>query len=78
MSEPFGGSRVLVTGGRGFIGRHVVDALEERGDHVVVAVHPDDPDPGGIRVDLSDRDAVVDVARGVDAIRTVGRAIARE
>jgi nucleoside-diphosphate-sugar epimerase len=35
-------SEVLVTGGNGFVGRHVVAALQQRGDHVRVLALPDE------------------------------------
>ncbi|MCZ7530284.1 MAG: NAD-dependent epimerase/dehydratase family protein [Acidimicrobiia bacterium] len=71
--------RVLVTGGSGFIGSHIVDALMERGFDVRVldVLHPaahDGPpadqrtDVDVRRVDLRDRDAVIDALGGVDAV----------
>lgn len=52
------GSRVLVTGGSGFIGRHVVAALAQDGAHVRVIdlqPHPD-PDVEIVQGDLADPD----------------------
>jgi dTDP-L-rhamnose 4-epimerase len=71
--------RVLVTGGAGFIGSHVVAALAGRGDDVVVldallpAVHPPGPPdlPAGVRLvvgDVRDRSTVDGALAGVDAV----------
>jgi dTDP-L-rhamnose 4-epimerase len=71
--------RVLVTGGLGFVGSHVVDALAERGDEVVVldALHPsaharmpDHVHPAAeVHVAaLDDTDSVAGALRGVDAV----------
>jgi GDP-4-dehydro-6-deoxy-D-mannose reductase len=48
--------RILVTGSHGFVGRHLVHMLEERGHDVVQADRS--PDPGGVALDVTDRAAV--------------------
>ncbi|MCT7356238.1 NAD-dependent epimerase/dehydratase family protein [Streptomyces sp. 15-116A] len=55
--------RVLVTGGAGFIGSHVVEALRARGHDVVVHDVRDDP-----AADVRDPDAVRRALSGVDAV----------
>ncbi|MGW0825083.1 NAD-dependent epimerase/dehydratase family protein [Streptomyces sp. NPDC002845] len=58
--------RVLVTGGAGFIGSHVVEALRARG-HEPVVFDVRDKSEHGAR-DVRDADAVADSLRGVDAV----------
>ncbi|MFS4097511.1 NAD-dependent epimerase/dehydratase family protein [Streptomyces sp. AF1A] len=55
--------RVLVTGGAGFIGSHVVDALRESGHEAVVYDVRDDPG-----ADVRDAEAVTRALAGVDAV----------
>ncbi|MFC6066456.1 NAD-dependent epimerase/dehydratase family protein [Streptomyces ochraceiscleroticus] len=55
--------RVLVTGGAGFIGSHVVDALVAHGHEPVVFDVREDPD-----ADVRDREAVARALYGVDAV----------
>lgn len=55
--------RVLVTGGAGFIGSHVVEALAARGHEPVVFDVRDDP-----RADVRDAEAVGRALAGVDAV----------
>jgi dTDP-L-rhamnose 4-epimerase len=57
--------RVLVTGGRGFVGSHVVEALADDGHEPVVF----DSAPGGDIVgDIRDQALVEQALRGVDAV----------
>jgi dTDP-L-rhamnose 4-epimerase len=68
-------SRVLVTGGAGFIGRHVLAALAARGHDVVALdslradVHNAPPElPSLIVGDVRDPDLMVHALRGVDVV----------
>ncbi len=78
-------SRVLVTGGAGFIGSHLVAALLERGDQVRVLDNLDPlahPEPGVVESpaelivgDLRDRAAVDRALDGVEAVFHLGGAV---
>jgi dTDP-L-rhamnose 4-epimerase len=73
--------RILITGGRGFIGRAVADELLERGkqvrvlDSLIEQVHgsgeravPLHPDVDLVRADIRDRDAVGRALKGVESV----------
>jgi nucleoside-diphosphate-sugar epimerase len=64
--------KALVTGGNGFLGRFVVEALRRRGDSVRVLSRtgsdPETPDVESLPGDLRDADAVSRAAEGVDCI----------
>jgi UDP-glucose 4-epimerase len=71
VSGDLDGSRILVTGGSGFIGRHVVGELAAAGAHVrVVDLNPYfDPDVDIVVGDLADDDVIEASLRGgIDAI----------
>src|SRR5919107_4979259 len=63
---------VLVTGGAGFVGRHVVSALRDAGHAVRVldraAVPGAVPDLEAVLADVRDGDAVAAAVAGVDAV----------
>jgi dTDP-L-rhamnose 4-epimerase len=75
---PSRSSRIVVTGGAGFIGSHVVDLLADAGHEVVVldslAAHPGGPPPWLrddvelIEADVRDPEAWLKAARGADAV----------
>jgi dTDP-L-rhamnose 4-epimerase len=65
--------RILVTGGAGFIGTHVVSALCDAGHDVAVLdlLHPAahrTPDPAFARADVRDPEAVAAALAGVDVV----------
>lgn len=61
--------RLLITGGAGFIGSHIVTALRLRGhDPVVLDLVPPAADAEFVRADVRDPEAVRAALRGVDAV----------
>ncbi len=65
------GKRSAVTGGVGFVGRHLVDALVQRGDDVVLLDVASDPGRDGVdfrHVDIRDVDAIRDAIRGCEVV----------
>ena len=75
-------SKILVTGGAGFIGSHTVDELLNRGyevrvlDNLVRRIHPDGKFPNYlsldqvevIKGDINDRESMLEALMGVDAV----------
>lgn len=64
---------VLLTGGTGFIGRHLADELDDRGHDVTALAR--DPDPtvlpeaaGTVRGDVTDPDSIAPAFEGRDAV----------
>lgn len=67
--------RVVVTGGSGFIGSHVVDAIADAGHEVTVLDHrvrPHRDDVGFEDVDLLDLSSVLAATRGADHVFHLG------
>lgn len=69
---------ILVTGGTGFVGRHLVDALVARGDTVRVLTRADRTPPrAGVTIALGDLSDESSLDRAVRGVRTVVHLAAR-
>lgn len=64
-SRPLPFRSILVTGGKGFVGRHLVAALSEAAPNARIQVTSLKPEPGAIAMDLDDADSV---ARAVEEV----------
>ena len=83
------GKRVVVTGGAGFIGSHVVDLLLDKGNHVLIVDnfstgkeaniqhHEGNPRVTVARADVRDLAAMVQLAQGADVILHLAAACLR-
>lgn len=60
--------RVLVTGGAGFIGSHIVTTLRDAGDDVVILDREPVDDVGAIVADITDPAVVTHALIGIDAV----------
>ncbi len=63
--------RILITGGCGFIGRHLVNGFVEDGFDVSVLDYNSEPfraDVHFLNVDIRDKNAVIDACQGMDSI----------
>ena len=65
--------RAMVTGGGGFLGRHIVEQLLARGDEVAIFARGSYPELGQLgarlfRGDLQDEETVVRACAGIDAV----------
>lgn len=64
--------KVLVTGGSGFLGSHVADALQEAGHSVVVFDIRESISSNYIRGDLASLDDLLKATQGIDAVCHLG------
>jgi UDP-glucose 4-epimerase len=65
------GERVLVTGGAGFIGGHIVDALHETNDVTILDAAPTGETPSNVEViegDIRNEDTVEDAVADTDVV----------
>ncbi|MCB4790799.1 MAG: SDR family NAD(P)-dependent oxidoreductase [Elusimicrobia bacterium] len=80
------GKKVLVTGGAGFIGSHVVEMLVKRGARVLVVDNLENGSMDNLKsvkdeivfkdFDLNDLDVCVDISKGIDVVMNIAAKVA--